>query len=203
VLVVLGLGNPGDEYASTRHNVGFRVLESLAAAEGQSFGRTRFESQVAEVRMKDEKVLLMKPQTFMNRSGRAARAALDFYKLEPSSALVVCDDFNLDPGRLRARRGGSHGGHNGLASVIELLGTREFPRLRLGIGTTRGNTVNFVLGRFRAEEEEVISSAIDRAAGAVRCWAVEGIEACMNRLNAAPADQREGGNRGKTAEETC
>ncbi len=185
----------------TRHNVGFRVLESLAEAEGESFGRKRFDSQVAEVRMKGDKVLLCKPQTFMNNSGRAARAALDFYKLEPSDVLVVCDDFNLDLGRLRARRSGSDGGHNGLASIIELLGTRDFPRLRLGIGTTRGSTVNYVLGRFRAEEEEIISNAIDRTTDAVRCWAVEGIEACMNRFNAAPADRREGGDRGETAEE--
>jgi PTH1 family peptidyl-tRNA hydrolase len=199
VLAVLGLGNPGEKYRSTRHNVGYRVVEALTG--GTEFGRRRFKSRVAEVTIGGKRVLLCKPQTYMNRSGQAARAVLDFYKLGPAEVLVVCDDFNLELGRLRARRGGSAGGHNGLESVISELGTREFPRLRLGIGTARGGAVDFVLGGFRAAEEEVISAAVDRAAEAVRCWAAEGIDGCMNRFNAVPADGRGGANRGKKAEE--
>jgi len=201
VLVVVGLGNPEEEYGGTRHNVGFRVLDVLAAECGEEFGRSRFESRVAEVRLGEEKVLLLKPQTYMNRSGRACRAALAFHKLEPEAMLVVCDDFNLELGRLRARRDGSAGGHNGLESVISELGTREFPRLRLGIGAARGSTTNYVLGRFGTEEEEVISETIVRAADAVRSWITEGIEACMNRFNAAPTERDEGRGR-DSAEET-
>jgi peptidyl-tRNA hydrolase, PTH1 family len=202
VLAVLGLGNPGDEYRSTRHNVGFKVLETVAGRSGEEFARKRFNSQVAEVQMKGAKVLLCKPQTYMNNSGRAARAVLDFYKLEPAEVLVVCDDFNLELGRMRARRSGSDGGHNGLESVITHLGTRDFPRLRLGIGATRRDTVSYVLGRFRAEEEETISKAIERVADAVCIWAIDGIETCMNRFNADPASEREGGNRAEKAEES-
>jgi len=200
VLAVLGLGNPGEEYRATRHNVGFRVLECLAAEAGEEFSRRRFNSLVAEVRLGGEKVLLCEPQTYMNNSGRAARAVLDFYKLEPARMLVVCDDFHLDLGRIRARRGGSAGGHNGLESVEGGLGTQDFPRLRLGIGEARGDSVDYVLGRFRAEAEEVISEAIRRAAGAVRCWAEEGLDACMNRFNVAPSAKESEPNAEEKAE---
>ncbi len=189
MLAVLGLGNPGDEYRATRHNVGFRVLECLAAQCGEQFSRKRFRSMVAEVRLGGEKVILCEPQTYMNKSGDAARAVLDFYKLEPTGMLVVCDDFHLELGRIRARREGSSGGHNGLESVAGQLGTRDFPRLRLGIGEARHDSVDYVLGRFRAEEQEVISETIQRSADAVRCWAEEGIAACMNRFNARSAKE--------------
>ncbi|MHC4917465.1 MAG: aminoacyl-tRNA hydrolase [Planctomycetota bacterium] len=192
MLAVLGLGNPGEEYAPTRHNVGFRILDAVAGDAGSDFGRRRFDSLVAEVRLGDEKVLLCKPQTFMNLSGRAARSVLDFYKLELPEMLVVCDDYSLDLGRLRVRRGGSSGGHNGLESVREQLGSTEFPRLRVGIGAARGDSVKYVLGRFGKEEEEVIAGAVRRAAEAVRCWAVEGIGSCMNGFNAAPAGEGDG-----------
>jgi PTH1 family peptidyl-tRNA hydrolase len=201
VQLVVGLGNPGEEYAPTRHNVGFRVVELLARDAGEDFGRERFQSRVAEVRLGEKKVMLLKPQTFMNNSGRAARAALGFYKLEPADMLVVCDDYNLELGRLRARRGGSAGGHNGLESIIAELGTQSFPRLRLGIGAARGDTVSYVLGRFRAEEREAISETIVRAADAVRSWVREGIESCMNRFNAAPpAEEEPREDRGKSEE---
>ncbi len=189
MLAVLGLGNPGDEYRATRHNVGFRVLEHLAAGLGEEFSRKRFRSMVAEVRLGSEKVILCEPQTYMNKSGAAARAVLDFYKLEPAGVLVVCDDFHLELGRVRVRRGGSSGGHNGLESVAGQFGTQEFPRLRLGIGEAPHGSVDYVLGRFRAGEEEVISETIRRSADAVRCWAEEGIEACMNRFNARSAKE--------------
>jgi len=188
VLAVLGLGNPGDEYRDTRHNVGFRVVERLAGELGERVERQRFRSLVAEVRLGEEKMLLACPQTFMNESGRAARAVVDFYGLEPARLLVVCDDFHLELGRLRVRAGGSSGGHNGLESVIRELGTGDFPRLRIGIGQCRGSSVGFVLGRFSRSDEEEIAPAIERAASAVRVWGEEGMDACMNRFNAAPTD---------------
>lgn len=200
MLAVLGLGNPGEEYRATRHNAGFRVLELLAGELGADISRRRFHSLTAEVMLGNQKVLLACPRTYMNESGRAARAVLDFYKLPAEAVLVVCDDFNLELGQLRARRGGSSGGHNGLDSVERELGTREFPRLRLGIGAAQGEAIDYVLGRFRAGEGEVISETIRRAAEAVRCWAEEGIEACMNRFNATP-EREAGQDRDRTAEE--
>jgi len=188
VLAVLGLGNPGDEYRDTRHNVGFRVVERLAGELGERVEKQRFRALVAEARLGAEKVLLACPQTFMNESGRSARAVVDFYGLEPRALLVVCDDFHLPLGRLRVRSGGSSGGHNGLESVMRELGTPEFPRLRLGIGECRGSSVNYVLGRFSKSDETQIGPAVERAASAVRVWAEEGLEACMNRFNAAPTE---------------
>lgn len=188
MLAVLGLGNPGDEYRNTRHNVGFRVVEKLAGELGERVEKQRFRSLVAEARIGNEKVLLACPQTFMNESGRAASAVVDFYGLEPKQVLVICDDFHLDLGRLRVRKGGSAGGHNGVDSVIRELGTEEFPRLRVGIGECRGETVGYVLGRFSRADEEKIGPAIERAAQAVRVWVEQGTEACMNRFNAAPTD---------------
>jgi len=192
MLVVLGLGNPGDEYRNTRHNVGFRVAEKLAAELGGRIEKQRFRSLVAEVRLGEKKLLLACPQTFMNESGRAARSAVDFFGLEPEALLVVCDDFHLALGRLRVRSGGSAGGHHGLESVIRELGTEGFPRLRVGIGECRGDSVGYVLGRFSRAEEEEIGPVIERAAGAVRVWAEEGLEICMNRFNAAPTDGPDG-----------
>ncbi len=194
MLAVLGLGNPDEEYRHTRHNLGYRVVEAVAEAAGVQFGRRRFESLVTEAQLGSEKVLLCKPQTYMNASGRAARAVRDFFNLEPAAMLVVCDDFNLELGRLRVRRGGSSGGHNGLESVAVELGTPEFPRLRLGIGAARGSTVDYVLSRFRPAEEELVTGAAARAADAVRCWAAEGIDACMNRFNTAAAGETGAGD---------
>src|SRR6476659_9924931 len=132
--VIVGLGNPGPKYAGTRHNVGFDVIDYLAAAPGVAPFRERFEAFVAEMKEGDETVLLMKPLTFMNLSGRAVRAALDFYKVPVENLLVVCDDFNLPLGKLRIRPKGSHGGQKGLLSVQEHLGTDAYTRLRIGVG---------------------------------------------------------------------
>jgi PTH1 family peptidyl-tRNA hydrolase len=188
--VVLGLGNPGEEYRHTRHNAGFLVLERLAGELGAKLSRRRFRSLVAEVRMGDEPVLLACPQTYMNESGRAARAAVDFLGLEPAGLLVVCDDFHLPLGRLRARSGGSAGGHHGLESVIRELGTGGFARLRLGIGECRGDSVAYVLGRFSRAERAAVEPAVARAAQAVRVWAEKGMAACMNQFNAGTAEPK-------------
>src|SRR5206468_6420459 len=133
--LVVGLGNPGPKYAGTRHNIGYAVVDYLSAAPGVGRWRRRFESQVAEAVEAAEQVLLMKPETFMNLSGRAVRAAADFYKLTPADLLVVCDDIALPLGKLRARARGSDGGQKGLRSIQEHLGTPEYPRMRIGVGS--------------------------------------------------------------------
>lgn len=195
MLAVLGLGNPGEEYRNTRHNVGFRVAELVAARCGAAISRRRFSALVAEAQVEGNKLLLACPQSYMNESGRTARAVADFFGLQPAGLLVVCDDFHLELGRLRVRRSGSTGGHKGLESVVRELGSEEFPRLRIGIGECRGDSTGYVLGRFSRSEEEALAPAIERAAEAVLVWVREGIDACMNRFNAAAPADREGDRR--------
>jgi PTH1 family peptidyl-tRNA hydrolase len=182
--VVVGLGNPGPKYAGTRHNVGFGVVDYLAAAPGVGPFRTRFQALVAEAKEGAEQVLLVKPETFMNLSGRAVRQVVDFYKLAPTDLLVVSDDFNLPLGKLRARSKGSHGGQNGLRDIQQQLGTDEYPRLRIGVGQPGpGEAVDFVLSRFKPGEKKAVEETIAKAAEAVLVWVRGGIEACMNRVN--------------------
>ena len=187
--VVVGLGNPGPKYAGTRHNVGFGVIDYLAAAPGVAPYRERFEAFVAELKEGDETVLLIKPLTFMNLSGRAVRAVLDFYKLPVEQLLVVCDDFNLPLGKLRVRAKGSHGGQNGLRNIQEQLGTDAYARLRIGVGQPDpGEAVDFVLSRFKPGERAAAEEAVATAAQAVLTWVRGGIEACMNRFNGPAED---------------
>ncbi|MDB5312093.1 MAG: aminoacyl-tRNA hydrolase [Gemmataceae bacterium] len=192
--VVVGLGNPGPKYAGTRHNIGFDVVDYLAAAPGCSTFRERFEAMVAELKEGDETVLLMKPLTFMNLSGRAVRAVLDFYKLPVEQVLVVCDDFNLPLGKLRVRVKGSHGGQNGLRSIQEHLGTDAYTRLRIGVGQPDlGDAVDFVLSRFKGGERAAAEEAVATAAQAVLVWVRGGAEVCMNRFNGPGEDKNEKG----------
>ncbi len=182
--VVVGLGNPGRRYAGTRHNVGYDVLDLLAQGPRARAFADRFEAQVAELAEEPDRVLLVKPQTFMNLSGRCVRRVLDFYKVAPEDLLVVCDDINLPLGKLRARAHGTHGGHNGLRNIQEHLGTTEYSRLRVGIGAPEpGEAVDHVLSRFRASEIEPIRDAEARAVQAVLLWIHRGIQACMNQYN--------------------
>lgn len=192
MFVVLGLGNPGEEYARTRHNVGFRVVDALARRWGVEARRRKFLAHVAEAERAGARVLLAKPGTYMNASGRSARAILDFYGLAPEALCTVSDDVNLPLGRLRVRRGGSAGGHKGLASVAEHLGTEAFARLRVGVGAPRGERRDYVLSPFRGAEAEEAEAAVERAADAVECWVGEGVERCMNRYNAAEEDAGDG-----------
>jgi PTH1 family peptidyl-tRNA hydrolase len=190
--VVVGLGNPGSRYAATRHNVGFAVIDSLAASPRAGRFQGRFQAQVAELLEDAGKVLLVKPETFMNLSGRSVRQVLDFYQVEPADLLVVCDDVNLPLGKLRVRARGSHGGHNGLRDIQSHLGTTEYARLRIGVGAPdESELVDHVLGRFRPSEKPVIEEAIRTAAQAVAVWLHEGAEACMNKYNAGPARLRD------------
>jgi peptidyl-tRNA hydrolase, PTH1 family len=182
--VVIGLGNPGSKYAGTRHNIGFEVIDYLAQAPGNRGFRTAFQADVAEVMEAGDKVLLMKPQTFMNLSGRAVRGVLDFYKLSSADLLVVCDDFNLPLGKIRVRAKGSHGGQNGLRNIQEQLASDEYPRMRIGVGQPGpGEAIDFVLSRFKPGERKAVDDAIATAANAVLIWLREGTEACMNRAN--------------------
>ncbi len=197
--IVVGLGNPGTKYTGTRHNIGFDVIDYLAAAPGCSAFRERFEALVAEVKEGDETVLLVKPQTFMNLSGRAVRAVLDFYKLPVEQVLVVCDDFNLPLGKLRVRAKGSAGGQKGLQNIQDQVGTDVYTRLRIGVGQpSPGEAVDFVLSRFKPGEREAAADAVAAAAQGVLLWIRSGTEVCMNRVN-GPAS--EPGEKGKGKKE--
>ncbi|MCS7014898.1 MAG: aminoacyl-tRNA hydrolase [Gemmatales bacterium] len=184
--LIVGLGNPDAEYQGTRHNVGFEVVDCLAQnwASGQSW-QCNFSSQILPILLNSQKLLLIKPQTYMNRSGLAVAALVGFYQVPLCDLLVVCDDLNLALGQLRLRARGSHGGHKGLLDIQQRLGTTEYPRLRIGIGhpPLGQDAADYVLGRFRPEERPLMDQAVRRAADAVVVWVREGIDAAMNRFN--------------------
>jgi PTH1 family peptidyl-tRNA hydrolase len=183
IRLVAGLGNPGPEYASTRHNVGFLVVDRLAEQFGSTWERsTKWDAVVT----KYGEVFLLKPMSFMNRSGHPLFAVAQFYKIDPAEILVVLDDFALPLGRLRLRAGGSPGGHNGLESIMVQFGTEEIPRLRIGIGAApSAGSVDYVLSRFFEEEKPLVRSTIDRAAEAVKCAIDNGLVSAMNTFNKA------------------
>jgi PTH1 family peptidyl-tRNA hydrolase len=178
--LVVGLGNPGREYADTRHNVGFLLVDRLAARERAEWRHERrWQADVARVGA----VHFCKPLTYMNLSGQSVRAVADFYKITPGEVMVVLDDFALPLGKLRFRPSGSSGGHNGLQSVIEHLGTPAVPRLRIGIGSAERSTVDHVLGRFALAERESLAQSLDRALEAIDFAQSRGLEAAMNTYN--------------------
>lgn len=185
--LVVGLGNPGSEYRETRHNVGFLVVDEIARRCRVEQWREQFQALAAKTVSDGSAVLLAKPLTFMNLSGQAVAGLAGFYKIEPADVFVVTDDVALPIGRLRARREGSDGGHHGLRSVIEHLGTQAFPRLRVGVGRGEADRslVGHVLGRFAAGERETMTAAVLRAADATEMFLRDGIERVMNAFNAA------------------
>jgi len=184
---VVGLGNPGAAYARTRHNVGFWVVDELAARHGLRFARSGYKADVAEGRIADADVVLLKPQTFMNASGEAVGRARRDLGLEPAEIVVVYDDLDLPVGRIRVRAAAGAGGHHGVESVIEELGSKEFPRVRIGIGKPQsGETVDYVLGPPTAEEQGALHASIERAADAVEVVLGEGVARAMSRFNGAP-----------------
>lgn len=186
--LIVGLGNPGREYEGTRHNLGFEVVALLSRRHGIPVTRRAFRSLVGEGGMAGERVLLMRPQTYMNLSGEAVAAAARYHKLQAEDVIVVLDDVALPIGRLRLRYTGSAGGHNGLANILLLLGTQDVPRIRIGVGASRpGALVSHVLSRFAREEAEEVAIACERAADAVECALAEGFETAMNRYNLPPA----------------
>ncbi len=181
IRVIAGLGNPGPEYAATRHNIGFMVVDQLAAQFGSTWERSgKWEALSA----KCGAVLLVKPLSFMNHSGYPLLSVTQFYKVEPQQILVVLDDLDLPVGRLRLRAGGGSGGHNGLESIIMQFDTENIPRLRIGIGSApREGSVDYVLSRFFDEETPIVRSTIERAVEALKCVIDKGLVSAMNSFN--------------------
>jgi len=183
------LGNPGPEYAATRHNVGFMLVDRLVSRWHATWAmEKKFQARLAKVKRDGRDVILCQPQTFMNDSGEAVGAVGRFYQLPPNRMLIVVDDADLTLGQLRMRAEGSSGGHHGLESIERQLGTREYPRLRLGIGRRapeQREITDHVLGRFEAEERKVMEEVLDRAVRQVECWLADGIEQAMNEFNGA------------------
>lgn len=198
--LIVGLGNPGREYLGTRHNVGFEVVETLAtrlgwvvAGEFDRLARNKFDALtfegVIDTTGGAQKLLLMKPMTFMNLSGRSVHGAASFFKVDPREILVIVDDLSLPAGKIRLRAGGSDGGHNGLQSVRQALGTDKYPRLRIGIDPAPPEMAgrDYVLGKFAPDQRSAVEDVLPRAADCCLTWADEGAETAMNRFNSAPA----------------
>lgn len=180
------LGNPGDKYENTRHNVGFMVADEMAERQSKPIQRLKFKALTNVLDISGERVLVMKPITYMNLSGEAVRQAADFYKIPPERVLVVSDDTALPVGRLRIRVKGSAGGHNGLKNIIQHLGTDQFPRLRVGVGEKPHpdyDMADWVLGKFSGEDKKKIDASVKRAADAVACILSEGIDRGMGKFN--------------------
>jgi PTH1 family peptidyl-tRNA hydrolase len=183
VKVIVGLGNPGREYAQTRHNVGFMVVNRLAQRLGAPTSKVRFRAQISEAVSNGEKTILVEPQTYMNLSGHSVREVINWYKCPREDLIVIADDLDLAFGTLRMRARGSAGGHNGLKSIFEQLGTEEISRLKIGIGRGPGAVIARVLSRFSPEEEAELPGLIDRAVESVLLWQSQGIIAAMNAIN--------------------
>ena len=194
--LIVGLGNPGRQYESTRHNIGFRVIDHLAQRLGLAFSRQQLEAFVASGRRDGVKMLLAKPQTFMNLSGRSVAGLMRFYKIPPANLLVCCDDIDLPFGTIRLRSSGGSAGQRGMQSILEVLGTREVPRLRFGVGRPPGrmDPADFVLRDFDPSEADIVPELIDMAAQAVLTYVDRGLDIAMNRFNSPPADSSSGGD---------
>jgi PTH1 family peptidyl-tRNA hydrolase len=190
--LIVGLGNPGPKYARTRHNAGFMVVDELARRHGLRFSTRQANAEIARGSIDGQAVILAKPQTYMNNSGQAVGDLQRFYKLPLEHVIVVCDDIALPLGTIRLREKGSAGGHNGLTSVIQHLGTQNFPRLRVGVDQPLNpdhSRIDWVLGRFTKDEEKVISEVVPRAADAIEAIFDMGLEKAMNAFNARADDQ--------------
>ena len=180
------LGNPGDQYENTRHNVGFQVADAVAERHNVPIQRLKFRALTNTITVGEKKVLLMKPVTYMNLSGEAVHEAASFYKVPPERILVVSDEVALAPGKIRVRRSGSAGGHNGLKNIIAHLGTDQFPRIRVGVGQKPHpdyDMAGWVLGKFQGEDKKAVEEAVKRAADAAECLIQEGVDKAMNRYN--------------------
>lgn len=189
--IIIGLGNPTKEYDKTRHNVGFAVIDELAERIGVELTERKHRAFCARGVLEGQKVLLVKPQTFMNLSGESVRSAMDFYKVSSEEIIVIYDDVSLEPGQLRIRAKGSAGGHNGIKNIIAHTGTQEFPRIKVGIGEKpRGRDLaDYVLSRFSKGEQELMDQAFKEAADAAAMMISEGIEPAMNHFNAKKKEQ--------------
>ena len=184
--LIVGLGNPGREYEKTRHNAGFRAIDLLAGSLGCKIDRMKFQGLYGQVSYKGKKLMLLKPQTYMNLSGRSVLQLSAFFKIPPARIIVLFDDISLEPGRLRLRKDGSAGGHNGIKSIIQELGSQDFPRVKIGVGAKPHpdfDLADWVLSTFSAQEEKALGPAIDRAADAALCIMEKGIAEASNRYS--------------------
>ncbi|MBQ4131496.1 MAG: aminoacyl-tRNA hydrolase [Clostridia bacterium] len=184
--LIVGLGNPGLQYEKTRHNVGFRAVDKLCDELGTKCDRSKFKSLYTDAKIGDKRVLILKPQTYMNNSGQAVTEAMSFYKIPIGKVIVISDDVTLDVGRLRIRAKGSAGGHKGLKDIIELSGSEEFPRIKIGCGKKPHpdyDIKDWVLGKFPKQEEKAIEEVISLAADAAICMVKTDIQTAMNRYN--------------------
>ena len=184
--LIVGLGNPGPEYAKTRHNCGFRALDILAGKLNCRVDKGKFQGLYNQVSYKDNKLYLLKPQTFMNLSGQSVKQLVSFFHIPPQNIIVMFDDISLEPGRLRIRADGSAGGHNGIKSIISCIGSQDFPRVKIGVGAKPHpdyDLANWVLSNFTASEEKDLSSALERAADAALCIIDRGVPETANRYN--------------------
>lgn len=184
--IVVGLGNPGSHYASTRHNMGFLVADKLAEVQKFSFGKLRFKAWTGTFSCGEEKVLVMKPQTYMNLSGESVGEAARFFKVPADHVLVISDDISLPVGKLRIRPNGSAGGHNGLKNIIAHLGTDQFPRIKVGVGIPQQegyDTVDWVIGKPNKDEQALLIPALDKAVAAIPYLIENGAEKAMNKFN--------------------
>ena len=183
--LIAGLGNPDAKYDRTRHNIGFRMVEALADHYNIDFNEKKFKGVYGKGMIGSEKVILAKPHTYMNLSGEFIRPLADFYKIPPENVIILFDDISLDVGKIRIRKKGSAGGHNGIKSIIANLGTEGFPRLKFGVGDKPAgmDLANYVLGRFSGEEEKVIEEQLKTVCDAVTCMVNDSVDSAMNKYN--------------------
>ncbi|MEQ8154157.1 MAG: aminoacyl-tRNA hydrolase [Clostridiaceae bacterium] len=183
MFLIVGLGNPGTEYKGTRHNIGFDVIDCLAEKNNIEVNRKKFKGEIGEGKISGEKVVLLKPTTYMNLSGESIREVINFYKITNDKVIVIYDDISLEIGRLRIRGKGSAGGHNGIKSILANLGSDVFPRIKVGVGQPKGNLVSHVLGKFSKEEMESVEKVVEGAAEAAEEIVKNGETEAMNKFN--------------------
>lgn len=189
--IIAGLGNPGSKYENTRHNMGFKAIDAMASEFGIDVNRAKFKGLIGEGRIGSEKVILLKPQTYMNLSGQSVREIMNFYKIPEESLIVIYDDFDLPIGSIRVRKSGGPGTHNGMKSVVQELGSRKFPRVRVGIGSSDGSTIQFVIGKVGKDEQQILNEAAGAAASAAADIIRIGIENAMNIHNTRKSEKKD------------
>ena len=183
--LIIGLGNPEEEYNNTRHNMGFNTINKIAKQYNVSINKNKFQGLYEIAIIEGQKVILIKPQTYMNLSGNCVKEFVDFYKIEKEEILIIYDDMDIEPGKIKIRKKGSSGGHNGMKSIIQMLGTEEFPRIRIGIGRPKhnGDEINYVIGAIPEDEMPKLEEGVEKAKEAVIEIIKNGVDSAMNKLN--------------------
>ena len=184
--MLVGLGNPGTKYDTTRHNCGFAMLDVFCKRHGCTIKKSKFQSLIGECTIQGKRILLVKPQTFMNHSGVAVKAAMDFYKIAPENIIIAFDDISLIPGKIRMRRKGTDGGHNGIKSIIKHLGSQDFPRIKIGVGakpTPEWDLADWVVSNFDKKDLPAVEESLEKAADAAECIFTQSIDVAMNKFN--------------------